>query len=271
MIVIILGETRPQINGFRSQFSGRAVRARVSTSTRAAPASQQHTGAFRRGGAGGEHVVDQQDAQARDRAARLHGEGAGDVALALRIGCCRPCDGVRAAAQQPVGAHLDPAQLADRMGQHRRLVVAAREEPRPMQRHRHDHIGFGEQRGPGAAHELAQRRRELQPVAMLEGQHQRPAFLVVAQGRARPGEGRLVARAQGAERPSPRSRSKGRPQQAQQGAPRNRSCASTAAHSAPWSLTGSLHRRQRGGSSRSSSAPPRRRRSSADTGSGMGL
>src|SRR5208282_5273616 len=62
------------------------------------------------------------------------------------------------------------------------------------------HVGFGEQGGAGAAHELAQRRRQLQPVAVLEGQHQRPAFIVVAQGRTRPGKGRLVARAQGAER-----------------------------------------------------------------------
>ena len=54
-----------------------------------------------------------------------------------------------------------------------------------MQRYRNEYIGIREECRPGAAHPFAKGGRSMQAVAMLEGKHEPPASLVVAQRRAR--------------------------------------------------------------------------------------
>ena len=53
-----------------------------------------------------------------------------------------------------------------------------------MQRHRHERVGAVEQFRAGARHPAAEQRREIEPVAILEGMHQRARDVVVAHRRA---------------------------------------------------------------------------------------
>jgi NADH dehydrogenase [ubiquinone] 1 alpha subcomplex assembly factor 5 len=55
-----------------------------------------------------------------------------------------------------------------------------------MQRHRHEQVGIGEEGRAHPAHPFAEGGRAMQAIAVLEGQDEPPAAVVVAQGRARP-------------------------------------------------------------------------------------
>ncbi len=55
-----------------------------------------------------------------------------------------------------------------RQRQQRRLVVAPREQPPRMQRHRRDHVRRGDQVRAAAQQQVGQTRRSLRAVAVLE-------------------------------------------------------------------------------------------------------
>ena len=65
-----------------------------------------------------------------------------------------------------------------------RLVVASREKPRPMQGNREEEFGIGEDFGASARHPAAIGRRAMRLVAMLEGEHQAAASIVIAKNGA---------------------------------------------------------------------------------------
>jgi len=69
-----------------------------------------------------------------------------------------------------------------------------------MERYRNLQIAFREQLRARPAHPECQGRRQVQPVAMLQGENQRTCRIVVAQGRARPVEERRRLDAGGAKR-----------------------------------------------------------------------
>jgi len=91
-----------------------------------------------------------------------------------------------AAAHQPVRRDRRPAGGMDRVRQYRRLVVTAREQPGPMQWHRHQKVGAVEHLAAGASHPAAERLRQMGAVAVFQRQHQAAAVLVIAQNGARP-------------------------------------------------------------------------------------
>ena len=125
-------------------------------------------------------------ALARDLRPGARAESAGDVARARAAGCACPATGCGGGAPASRRATGGPPAPRERLRQHRRLVVAAREKPRPMQRHRHQQIGLGEKLAAGAPHPARRSAgARCEPVAMLEGQDQPAAVVVVAQRRAR--------------------------------------------------------------------------------------
>ena len=88
----------------------------------------------------------------------------------------------------------------ERLREDGRLVVAALEQAPAMQRHRRDQIGVGQQLGAGARQPATERRRGVGAVGVLEGQDQAARAVVVAQRRARPIVGRRLGGAGAAER-----------------------------------------------------------------------
>ena len=60
------------------------------------------------------------------------------------------------------------------------LVVAAAPAAPPVQRHRNQHIGLGEQFAAGARHPAAHRGREIGAVLVFQGMHQRARDVVIA-------------------------------------------------------------------------------------------
>jgi hypothetical protein len=145
-------------------------------------------------GAGGEDVVDEQDALAADLPPRLQRKGGAHIALA-RGGVALALGRRAPAADQPIGANRRSAGRMQRVSEHGRLVVASREEPRPMKRHRHGDVGRRDQLSAGTPQPGAERRCQMQPVAMLEGKNEVATRLVIAHGGAGAVEARLGARA----------------------------------------------------------------------------
>jgi hypothetical protein len=76
------------------------------------------------------------------------------------------------------------ARLGDDLGEQRRLVEAPRPLPAPMQRHRDDGVGLGEERPGSVRHPAAHRRGKVEPVAVFEGVDQLARDVVVAHRRA---------------------------------------------------------------------------------------
>ena len=72
----------------------------------------------------------------------------------------------------------------DGVGEQRGLIVAPREKPRPMQRYRYQQLGLHQQLGAGTRHPAAIGRRAVRPVAMLEGEHEAAAGIVIAENGA---------------------------------------------------------------------------------------
>ena len=113
--------------------------------------------------------------------------------LRARSACDRPtCCAVALTRLSAVVGDGDAGLLRDRLGQQRRLVEAARPQPPPMQRHRHQRIGLVQQFAAGARHPAAHGGREIEPVAVFQRMHQRARDLVVAHRGARPVVGRRV-------------------------------------------------------------------------------
>ena len=84
------------------------------------------------------------------------------------------------------------ARLGDDLGEQRRLVEAPRPLPAPMQRHRHDGVGLGEELAAGIRHPAAHGGREVEPVAVFEGVHELARDVVVAHRRAGAPVGRRI-------------------------------------------------------------------------------
>lgn len=140
-------------------------------------------GAGVNGGAGGHHVVDQDDPAARHGASRTDGEGAayifeaavtGQVYLAFRI----------AGADQQVGLEGEARARGDLAGEQGRLVVAPAEQAPAMERHRRHRVGVGQQVRAAARHPGGECRRSMGAVAVLKTAHQRAGGAVEADHRA---------------------------------------------------------------------------------------
>ena len=82
-------------------------------------------------------------------------------------------------------SNANAARLADHLAEQRRLVEAPRPLPAPMQRHRHNCIGFGQEFTTGIGHPATHGGREVEPVAVLEGVDELAGDIVVAHCRAR--------------------------------------------------------------------------------------
>ena len=154
---------------------------------------QQRAGAGIDGGAGGEHVVDQHQPAAGNLRLflRRHAEGALHIVGAFRLG---QADLLRrrAHAFERTMQHRHARYACNRPGQRRRLVETPRPEPSPMQRHRQQRVGVGEQFAAGARHPAPHHRRQIEPVAVFEGQHQRAGDVVIAHRGARAVIGRRI-------------------------------------------------------------------------------
>jgi hypothetical protein len=102
------------------------------------------------------------------------------------------------AAQQQVGREqkvLAGVGAADRLRQHGRLVEAPPHQPQPVQRHRRNQIGVGDQLGAGARQPSPEGWCAMGAVAMFEADHQTAAQIVIVQHRPRPVEQGLGANA----------------------------------------------------------------------------
>ena len=120
----------------------------------------------------------------RGLAVGRHAERALDV---LRAGRLREPDLLRRRLHplERVVGHRQrrPCRPADHLlllGEQRRLVEPPRPLPAPVQRHRHQRVGLAQERAPGVRHPAAHGGREVEPVAVFEGMHQRARDLVVA-------------------------------------------------------------------------------------------
>ena len=90
------------------------------------------------------------------------------------------------------GANGLPRQRGDGAGQLGRLVEAPREEAPPVQRHRHDDIGLGDQLGAGPQHPACHPRREVGAVVVFQALHHLARDAGIGDRRTRPLEGRRV-------------------------------------------------------------------------------
>ena len=118
---------------------------------------QQRPRAGVRGGAGGQHVVDQHQAAARRPrpCARRHA-GTRPAHSARARHCDSPtCCAVALTRLSAASATGTPLSCAIALAQQRRLVEAARPQPPPVQRHRHQRVGVRQQLAPGARHPAA--------------------------------------------------------------------------------------------------------------------
>ncbi len=145
------------------------------------------------GGARGEHVVDQQHAQAGNPAPafRAHQDGiAQDFGAFARRRIPQRTGGMR--PLQPVGQYRQAGAPSQIMRQDGRLVEPAVQQAAPVQRHRHKHVGPGQQRRAGAMHVHAKHRDQIAAVIVFQRQDQALGRLIIQQGRARlaPGRGR---------------------------------------------------------------------------------
>ena len=71
------------------------------------------------------------------------------------------------------------------MGEESRLIVAALKQPGPMQRHRDEEIGAGEDIRSRAVHPAPERASDMGAITVLQPEHQMSAIPVVAEHRTR--------------------------------------------------------------------------------------
>ena len=93
------------------------------------------------------------------------------------------------ALERPV-RHHPAARLGDDLGQQRRLVEAPRPLPPPVQRHRNEGVGVGEELAAGMRHPASHHRREVEPVAVFQRMDELARDIVVAHG----GAGAVIGR-----------------------------------------------------------------------------
>ncbi len=173
-------------------------------------AALQNPGTGLDGRASGKDIIDQQDGLADHFVdpAGMDIEGLPDIAVPLRGPQPRLRAGPFATPQQVGGETDGRAALGvlwhcaqDGAGQQERLIVAARQQPAPMQRYGHDEVGIAQEIGAGPRHPVTAGPGDVGAVAVLERQHQTAAAGVVGQGRAgaaklrRPGEAAGAMRA----------------------------------------------------------------------------
>ena len=127
-----------------------------------------------KGGAGRQHIIDHQNRssfKARNRG-RRHGKGAGDIALSLM-----PAQPALASRRPPPGQHVRGEDTlrgiaAEMTRPFRRLIVASSEIAPPMKRYRDDQRLRAAKFDEKPRAKSSQKRRQLQPVAMLVMQDQ---------------------------------------------------------------------------------------------------
>ena len=98
--------------------------------------------------------------------------------------------GSAATADQPVRCDLGTAGRADRLRQQRRLVVAALKQARPVQRHRDEQVGAGEDLTSGAVHPAPERPSHMGSVAVLQPEHEMAQRPICRRGGSGDGESR---------------------------------------------------------------------------------
>ena len=81
---------------------------------------------------------------------------------------------------QRFGGQFDAGLPFDHPRQRAGLVVAAAPAAPPMQRHRNQHVGLGEQLAAGPRHPAAHRRRQIGAVLVFQRMHQRAGDVVIA-------------------------------------------------------------------------------------------
>ena len=109
----------------------------------------------------------------------------------------------------------------ERLRQRRRLVVAPPQEPPSVRRHRHGQHPLPQDRRARPRHPPRRGPHEVQPVAMLQRQHQSPPVVAVGQRRAPPAPGPRDRHALVADVALGRGPTIGAPQQSQTAPPRN--------------------------------------------------
>ncbi len=165
---------------------GSTALARARTSTRAAPARFNARASLRRR-ARGDHIVDDDDRLALDVPSALwrHLEGASHVAPPLVRRepdlACRP-----PYALEHEAIDRNAREPPDRMRQHRRLIEAPRPEPRCVERHRHDKVGFGEKLGASLLQPAAEEWQTFVPIPVFEALDQLAHGRGIARDGARP-------------------------------------------------------------------------------------
>ncbi len=164
----------------------------------ARPQQRARAGIYRR--ARGEHVVDKNKPAPGHLglALRRYPEGALHVLCPFRLA---EADLVRRGPDAPQRAmqHRPSARLGDDLAELRRLVEAPRPLPAPVQRHRDDGVGLGEQFAAGIGHPAPHHRGEVEPVAVFEGVHELLGDVVVADRGPRPLVGRRIGDCRGRE------------------------------------------------------------------------
>ncbi len=94
----------------------------------------------------------------------------------------RPC---RPPPHQRIQHARPPRDPPHRVRQQCRLIIPPMEQPRPVQRHRHQHIHLPQQRGASPCHMRCQYPSKLLPIGVLQRQDQPPPLHVIPQRGAR--------------------------------------------------------------------------------------
>ena len=201
----------------RINWEGFTTRAQLTSSIRAAPARLQRPRARLGRASGRQHVVDQDHRPSLDRAPVADLERPGDgIAPLPRAHALERRRALDPADRERIGGHSEPPR--DFARNQRRLIEAARPQPRPMQRHRHQQriARFADQRRHVPRH--GPRDRDLASVfeanreARARCRHKRP----------RRGSGQSAAASPGTARSSsPPSPGAACPQLEQPDSPRN--------------------------------------------------
>lgn len=147
-----------------------------------------------------QHIVDQEDSfPFRSRLpSRMDRERLPNITSALLGGESSLRSGP-APAQQQVGRELGRLIARKAARQQQRLIVTSGDETTPMQRHRRHEICLGEKIGTGPRHPGSACPRHIGAVAMLEGQDEAAASVVVHEGSTRPTKTRPPDKAGGAQ------------------------------------------------------------------------
>ena len=142
----------------------------------------QDIGAGVRGGAGCQHVVDQQDGLSGNATGVPFMDGKGTAEILATVGSAPAALGTRGSlADKQVRDHDRLAQLRDLVRQDCRLVEPSAQQAPSVHRDRYQHVRLVEQGLAGCRHPARERNAGVGAVSMLEPQHQMPAAVVVSE------------------------------------------------------------------------------------------